>query len=155
MPQSLNLVIGKCLAKLPAERYQTAKELYLDLQRIKAGKAVLAAPKFTAAPSQSRPDRTSKPLTQRLLLPFLLLTVLAVSITGFYFLQNELARQSRALRAKENKAKSTKARFNVDITHGISELRESKTSSGLNPVVKNEVEAFLKGNSRKFVSIAF
>ena len=37
-PPSLDLVLGKCLAKLPKNRYQSAKELAIDLQRIRDGK---------------------------------------------------------------------------------------------------------------------
>ncbi len=39
-PDGFDIVIGKCLAKLPRERYQSAKEMALDLQRIKEGKSV-------------------------------------------------------------------------------------------------------------------
>ncbi len=41
-PQSLDFVIGKCMAKAPHDRYKSAKELALDLSRIKEGKDVLA-----------------------------------------------------------------------------------------------------------------
>ncbi len=37
-PQSLDVVIAKCLAKLPQDRYQSAKEMAIDLTRIKEGK---------------------------------------------------------------------------------------------------------------------
>lgn len=35
---SLDVVIAKCLAKLPQDRYQLAKEMAIDLTRIKEGK---------------------------------------------------------------------------------------------------------------------
>ncbi len=37
-PPSLDVVIAKCLAKLPQDRYQSAKEMAIDLTRIKEGK---------------------------------------------------------------------------------------------------------------------
>lgn len=38
LPPSLDVVIAKCLAKLPQDRYQSAKEMAIDLTRIKEGK---------------------------------------------------------------------------------------------------------------------
>lgn len=52
LPQSIDLVIGKCLAKEPAERYQSAKELSADLIRIRDGRDIetytLSYPKTTS-----------------------------------------------------------------------------------------------------------
>lgn len=42
LPQSIDLVIRKCLAKKPQDRYQSAKELSIDLLRIKEGKDLRA-----------------------------------------------------------------------------------------------------------------
>jgi serine/threonine protein kinase len=39
-PPSLDVVIEKCLAKLPQDRYQSAKEMAIDLTRIKEGKSL-------------------------------------------------------------------------------------------------------------------
>lgn len=41
-PESLDFVIGKCMAKAPGDRYRSAKEVALDLIRIKEGKDVFA-----------------------------------------------------------------------------------------------------------------
>lgn len=54
-PPSLDLVLGKCLAKLPQDRYQSAKELAIDLTRIKEGKDLTA---YSNAFSQKKSART-------------------------------------------------------------------------------------------------
>lgn len=41
-PPSLDKVIAKCLAKRPDDRYQSSKEMALDLSRVLDGKAILA-----------------------------------------------------------------------------------------------------------------
>ncbi len=39
-PKSLEAIVATCLAKLPRDRYQSAKEVVLDLERIRAGKEI-------------------------------------------------------------------------------------------------------------------
>ncbi len=43
-PPQLDMVIAKCLAKLPQFRYQSAKELAIDLARIQDGKKINSSP---------------------------------------------------------------------------------------------------------------
>lgn len=39
-PKSLEAIVATCLAKLPRDRYQSAKEIVLDLERIREGKEI-------------------------------------------------------------------------------------------------------------------
>ncbi|MDP3507601.1 MAG: protein kinase, partial [Candidatus Melainabacteria bacterium] len=56
-PPSLDVVIAKCLAKLPQDRYQSAKEMAIDLTRIREGKNLEAyAGAATAAARNNRSD---------------------------------------------------------------------------------------------------
>jgi len=52
-PDSIEYVVAKCLEKRPDSRYQTAKELAIDLERIKAGDAV----HFFSRPAPSTEDK--------------------------------------------------------------------------------------------------
>jgi hypothetical protein len=42
LPRAIDLILAKCLAKSPNDRYSSAKEMALDLQRLKEGKEVVA-----------------------------------------------------------------------------------------------------------------
>ncbi|MBP9091076.1 serine/threonine protein kinase [bacterium] len=55
-PPSLDLVLTKCLAKRPEDRYQSAKELAIDLTRIQEGKDLTA---YSSKFSGERADKNS------------------------------------------------------------------------------------------------
>lgn len=55
VPAGLDAIVMKCLAKNPANRYQTADELRDDLHRFRLGQPVLATPLLAAAPTQVVP----------------------------------------------------------------------------------------------------
>jgi serine/threonine-protein kinase len=85
-PPSLELVLAKCLAKLPQDRYQSAKELSLDLERIVEGKDVLVYTRsFSSATNpQSSEQSESGGLPLRLLVTVALL--LGGGMLAAYFL---------------------------------------------------------------------
>ncbi|MBA4074802.1 MAG: hypothetical protein C0508_07145 [Cyanobacteria bacterium PR.023] len=60
-PPSLDLVLGKCLAKLPKNRYQSAKQMAIDLQRIKEGKDLL---KYSSASPQHQTDKGNEKIVE-------------------------------------------------------------------------------------------
>ncbi|HEV3475123.1 MAG TPA: Stk1 family PASTA domain-containing Ser/Thr kinase [Actinomycetota bacterium] len=52
VPQSIDSVVMKCLAKNPANRYETADELRQDLERLSHGMAPLAPPVLAGDPTE-------------------------------------------------------------------------------------------------------
>ncbi len=97
-PPSVELVLSKCLAKLPQDRYQTAKELSLDLERILDGKDVLAYNRVF--PSAEIPEEDStEAFPFRLVIAVTLLLLACLIATYFFF-----AVKSPQLTAVENTA---------------------------------------------------
>jgi|JI10StandDraft_1071094.scaffolds.fasta_scaffold00559_32 serine/threonine protein kinase len=83
-PPSVELVLSKCLAKLPQDRYQTAKELSLDLERILDGKDVLAYNRvFPSAETHEEDSTEAFPF--RLVIAVTLL-LLACLIATYFFI---------------------------------------------------------------------
>ncbi len=79
-PPALDRVLAKCLAKRPQDRYQSAKEMALDLGRVLEGKEVMA-PKL-ASLSQDRSTHSAESSDETFQLP-LSLILCAAAVTVF------------------------------------------------------------------------
>jgi serine/threonine protein kinase/tetratricopeptide (TPR) repeat protein len=55
VPTGLQAIVGRCLAKAPLQRYQTAGELVAALEAIRAGPALPAGPRAPVTPPTHRP----------------------------------------------------------------------------------------------------
>lgn len=71
-PPALDRVLAKCLAKRPQDRYQSAKEMALDLGRVLEGKAVMAPELASLSPDRSAHSTESSDRAFQLPLPLIL-----------------------------------------------------------------------------------
>ncbi len=76
LPTSVDTVISKCMAKLPRDRYQSAKELALDLERIRDGKEVAAYRTAEVQEAQGSVEEHDDNLTRRWLIPVTMVLLL-------------------------------------------------------------------------------
>ncbi len=97
-PSSLDSVLAKCLAKRPSDRYQSAKEMALDLTRVLEGKPVLAntstdiygkASAKTSATAFSTREASegrenARKTSSRLLVPIIVGATLVIVIVGAF-----------------------------------------------------------------------
>lgn len=107
-PPSVELVLSKCLAKLPQDRYQTAKELSLDLERILEGKDVLAYNRVFPS-AEPLEEASAEPFPFRLIIAVTLPLLACLIATYFFFAAKSpqsIASKNTAL-AKPNEQVST------------------------------------------------
>ncbi len=104
-PASLDLVIGKCLEKLPNERYQSAKELAIDLTRIKEGKNLLAyspafAPRHKSGDDQVDEEQRNKIIGKSVTAAFLAVCTALAGSAYWWTMQNDNRARNEPLLAK-------------------------------------------------------
>jgi len=83
-PPALDRILAKCLAKRPQDRYQSAKEMALDLGRVLEGKEVMAPQLSPMLPDRSAHSAESSDRAFQLPLPLILgaAAVAAVLVAG-------------------------------------------------------------------------
>ncbi len=101
LPDSIDQLIEKCMAKLPRDRYQSAKEMALDLERIKEGKK-LSAPRTSARVVTSEPDGHRSTILLGALVAVLTLGLVAVAI-WFTYLNPPLKKVNKNPKFEESK----------------------------------------------------
>lgn len=130
-PPSLELVLAKCLAKLPQDRYQSAKELSLDLERILEGKDVLV---YTRSfPSAASPK--SSEVAEFGGLPLRLLVTVALLFSGVlaaYFLL-----QAKSTPEAVSASLSQSAKRASETSNATPRYSNTNTNSNTNTVTDN------------------
>ncbi len=84
LPDSIDTVIAKCLAKQPQDRYQSAEQMAIDLERVRAGKSI--APPVAPLVVSASLERRGKKAYHLPLLLALSLTVVLLGCCGLYVL---------------------------------------------------------------------
>ncbi len=128
-PPSLDVVLAKALAKLPQDRYQSAKELAIDLTRIREGKDLLAyspAMALNKKKNQARKDTVEKPFDIRYLVLLSVITSAIAAIT--------LILSTASLPPNSNKAE----------TSGFNSRQRNETGSTSNPREKTTSSSLVK-----------
>ncbi|GEM_PF-60166 len=110
-PPALDRVLAKCLAKRPQDRYQSAKEMALDLGRVLEGKEVMAPELASSPQDRSAHSAKSSDRTFQLSLPLILvaagLVVLVVGSAYFLLRPTSTAYHSQSLVSAADKEIST------------------------------------------------
>ncbi len=164
MPPALDLVVDKCLAKAPRDRYQSAKELYLDLERIKQGKTVLAEVQAFRS-ERNLTDDESGEKTVPLLVPLaVLLGLLLVVGSAIFFWSIASVPSRQAETASQFTATaepSTAAMFKREVGE-VYIIQENKTPLADIPLAQSYLKshpekyaAKIIRNGKKFIRFSF
>lgn len=122
LPPSIDRVIAKCLAKEPAERYQSAKELSADLIRIRGGQDVQSYNLSNPETTSRRPNqKTVAIISAAVAAPLIVAAVTTLMITG----------------AAENKEPSAPKQansglVNLDSAAPLDHLKQTENEAALN-----------------------
>ncbi len=92
-PVSMDAVLGKCLAKVPSQRYQSAGELAVDLRRVRDGKELVHASRNRSEdddPDDVREDENEEKRNRAPLIAAIAIVLIALgSIPAWFYFANE------------------------------------------------------------------
>ncbi|MEO8493707.1 MAG: protein kinase, partial [Planctomycetota bacterium] len=153
IPRDLETITLKCLAKDPSRRYQTARELTLDLRRWLAGEPILARPISRAERAWRWAGRNPR-IAALTTTVFLLLGVIAVvsSVLAIRITREEIAVRGARDEAIKQQGIAASERDTAEVARGQAELSRRGTEETLaDTYASNGIAASDAGNPAQAV----